>query len=695
MSTPDDIRNVAILGHKGAGKTALVEAALFVAKVTPKLGRAGDRASGLDDSPEERAHLTTLEARPVTLRWNGRKVHLIDTPGEASFVADARLALAACDAAIVCVSARDGVQTGTERALQWVRERKVPCLVVVTKMDDEHARPDEVISEVKTHLKTPVAVMEVPDGVGPSFHGVIAVRTGRAWIGKPEAPNSTASIPVPPESQPRVLEARAHLVDDVAGTDDALTEKYLDRGDLSQEELDVGARHAVADCKLIPVYEASCTMPSGIVALLDGVVDLLPSPAARPPFQGDTDGELRTADAHGPLAALVFKTHIDPHSGKVSYVRVLSGTLQQDASVAVNNNGHRDRIGVLSQGTWKETKPIPAAVAGEICAVAKLKAAKTGDTLSDEKKPFVVKLAPAPPALYARTLLVGGSAGKGLEEKAAQALLRICEEDPGLVFTHDAVSREMLLEGLGALHLDITVERLRRRTSIDCHLGPPRIPYRETVRGRAVGVEGKQKKQTGGHGQFGVCTIDLEPMPRGAGFVFEDAIVGGAIPRQFIPSVEKGVRRAMERGMLAGYPLVDFKVRLVDGKHHSVDSSDAAFQVAGARALRAAMQQAHLVLLEPIARLEVTVPSAYLGEVIGDIHSRGGRVTGTDSAGSDSVVEALLPLANTLEYEPKLTSITSGRGTFVLGFDHYDFCSPHTTDKVVRESGFKHVDDED
>jgi elongation factor G len=692
MSTPGDIRNVVVLGHKGAGKTSLVEAALFVAKVTPKLGKAGDRASGLDDSPEERAHLTTLEARPVTLRWNGRKVNLVDTPGEASFVAEARLALTACDAAIVCVSARDGVQTGTERALNWVRERRMPCLVVITKMDDEHAKPDEVVADVKKHLKTPIAIMEVPDGVGPAFHGVIAIRTGKGWIGKPEAPNSTASLPVPPESQPRVAEARAHLVDDVAGTDDALTEKYLNDGDLTQEELDVGARHAVEQCKLIPVYEASCTMPAGIVALLDAVVDLLPSPAQRPPFEGATDHEVREPKADAPFAAFVFKTHIDPHAGKVSYVRVLSGTLKPDLGVLVGGDSHRDRIGVISQGTWKETKPITEAVAGDIVAVAKLKVARTGETLSDEKKPFVAKLPPAPPALYSRTLIVEG---KGVEEKAAQALQRICEEDPGLVFKHDAISREMLIEGLGALHLDITVERLRRRASIDCRLGPPRIPYRETIRGRAKNVEGKQKKQTGGHGQFGVCYIDLEPMPRGAGFVFEDAIVGGVIPRQFIPSVEKGVRKAMERGMLAGYPFVDFKVRLIDGKYHAVDSSDAAFQVAGARALRAAIQQSQPALLEPIARLEVTVPSDYLGDVIGDINARGGRVTGTDSQGENSVIQALLPLASTNDYEPKLTSITSGRGAFTLAFDHYDFCNPHTTEKVVKESGFKHVEEED
>jgi elongation factor G len=692
MSTPDDIRNVVVLGHKGAGKTSLVEAALFIAKATPKLGRPGERSSGLDDSPEERAHATTLEARPVTLRWNGKKVNLVDTPGEASFAADSRLATAACDAAVVCVSARDGVETGTERALEWVREQHMPCVLVLTKMDDEHARPDDVVAEVKKHLAAPITMMEVPDGVGASFHGVIAVRTGKAWIDKPEAPNSTGSIPVPPASRPRVAEARAHLVDDVAGTDDALTEKYLTEGDLSQEELDTGAQHAIAEGKLIPVYEASCTMPSGIVALLDAVADLLPPPSRRAPFPPASEGEPREPRADGPLAALVFKTHIDPHAGKLSYLRVLSGTLKQDANVVVGGNSHRERIGVLSQGTSKETKPVAEAVAGDIVAVAKLKAARTGDTLSDEKKPFVAKLPPSPPALYSRTLLVEG---KGVEEKAAQALQRICEEDPGLVFKHDALGREMLLEGLGALHLDITLERLRRRASIDCRLGPPRIPYRETIRGRARGVEGKQKKQTGGHGQYAVCYIDLDPLPRGGGFVFEDAVVGGAIPRQFISSVEKGVRKAMERGTLAGYPLVDLKVRLIDGKHHAVDSSDAAFQVAGMRALRAAILQAQAALLEPIARLEVTVPNDCLGDVIGDLNARGGRVTGTGSRGASRVVEVLLPLAATSDYEPKLTSITSGRGSFALAFDHYDFCAPHTAEKVVKESGFKHVDEED
>jgi len=692
MTTTAEIRNVAILGHKGAGKTSLVEAALYIARVTPKLGRATDRASGLDESPEERAHATTLEARAVTLRWNGAKVNLIDTPGEASFLVDARLALGVCDAAIVCVSARDGVQTGAERALSWVRELRMPCLVVITKMDDPNARPDEVIADVKRHLTTPVTVMEVTDGVGSTFHGVIALRTGKAWIDRPEAPASTAGVPIPPDSQPRVAEARAHLVDDVAGTDDALTEKYLNEGGLSQAELDRGAREAVDDCKLLPVYEASCTMPSGIVALLDGIVDLLPSPARRAPFVGEGTDEVRTADPEGPLAAVVWKTHVDPHAGRVSYVRVLSGKLTPEAQVVIAATGQHERVGALSQGTGKETKPVAEVVAGDISAVAKLKLARTGDTLCDEKKLWRATLPSHPPALYARTLIVEG---KGALDKSALTLQRICEEDAGLVFKHDQETRELVLEGLGAFHLDVTLERLRRRGAVDCRLGPPRVPYRETVRGRAKTVEGKVKKQTGGHGQFAVCHIDLEPLPRGSGFVFEDAIVGGVVPRQFIPSVEKGVRKALERGVLAGFPVVDVKVRLVDGKYHAVDSSDAAFQMAGGRALRAALQASQPILLEPIARLEVTVPGEHMGDVIADINARGGRVTGRDGAESGSVILALVPLASTNDYEPKLTNITSGRGTFALAFDHYDYCSPFTTEKVVKESGWKHVEDDD
>lgn len=676
MRLVEDIRNVAIVGHKGVGKTSLVEAMLYLAKATPRLGRAGDRASGLDDTPEEKAHAATLETRAASLRWQNKKINVLDTPGEASFAADARLALAAADAAIVCVSARDGVETGTERALRWVREAHLPCVVVLTKMDDDAARPDEVVDEVRAHFKTPVAVMELPHGAGHGFRGVIAVRTGEAWVGAPESPARHDAVPVPPESKPRFEAAHAHLVDDVAATDDTLTEHYLNDGDLTQAELDAGARAAVRASKLVPLYEVASTMPSGIAALLDAIVDTLPPPSV---------------DEAAPPAAIVFKTHVDPHAGRISYVRVVSGTIATDPLV-VGSSGQKERASQILQGTGKDMKSLAQAVAGDIVALTKLKTARSGDTLADEKCASPPALPARPPALFSRALAFDT---KGIEDKAVQVLSRLAEEDPGLAFAHEEQSRALVVSGVGAMHLDVTLERLKRRASIACTFGPPRVAYRETIRGSAAKVEGKQKKQSGGHGQFAVCVIDVAPAPRGAGLVFEDAIVGGVVPRQFIASVEKGVRRAMEHGTLAGYPVVDIAVRLVDGKTHSVDSSDAAFQVAGFRALRAALAQASPCVLEPIAKLEITIPPDSIGDVIGDLNGRHGKVLGTDDAAGATAISALVPLAATLDYEPKLTALTHGRGVFAIAFDHYDYCSAAIQDKVIAESGYKQVVDED
>lgn len=700
MGSVEEIRNVAVLGHKGAGKTSLVEAALYLAKATPRLGRNGDRASGLDDSPEEKAHAATLETRVATLRWRDKKITLLDTPGEASFQADSRLALAAADAAIVVVNGRAGVEIGTERALRWVRETRTPCVVVVSKMDDDNARPDEVIAEVREHLGKSLAVMELPQGKGHDFHGVIAVRTGKAYLGDHETPASARPLSAPPESRRELDAAHAHLVDDVAATDDVLTEHYLEGGDLTQGELDEGTRKAVLAGKLVPLYEVSSTGPSGVAALLDAIAELLPAPSARAAWRGREGGveAERLAAADGPLAAFVFKTHVDPHAGRASWVRVLSGTLRADSSLVCAQTGQKERPAQLLQGTPREPKIVSEAVAGEIVAVTKLKSARTGDTLADEKRPFTAELPPRPVALFSRALLVEGHNGNGkaAEDKAAQAVLRLTEEDPGLVFAHEESGRSMLLSGLGPLHLDVTLERLRRKVGIDAKLGPPRVAYRETIRGAATKIEGKLKKQTGGHGQYAVCVLDLEPLPRGAGFAFEDAVVGGAVPRQFIPSVEKGVRRALERGKLAGYPVVDVKVRLVDGKSHSVDSSDAAFQAAAVRAFRAAVLASRPTLLEPIARLEISFPREAMGDVLGDLSSRHGKVLSTGDSGESVLVTALLPVAQTLDYEPQLTAITRGRGHFTMAFDHYDFCPKDVEDKVIRDSGMAAAaDDED
>src|SRR5215468_3835395 len=689
----EDIRNVAVVGHKGAGKTALVEAMLYLAKVAPKLGKAGDRGCGLDDSPEERAHMSTLESRLVSLSWGGKKVNLIDTPGETSLFADTRMALNAADAVLLVVSARSGVETGTERLSRWILQTRTPCLVVLTKVDDEHARVDEVIAEVRA-LKEPITVMEVPTGTGPAFRGVVDERTGKAWVGKPEAPSALEPSEIPPELKKQVEEVHAKLVDDIASTDDALTDRYLTEGDLAQREIDEGARKAVLAAKLVPMYCASSAIPVGIAALLDAIVDLLPSPLDRPAWKGtnaDKSASERATKLDTPVAAFVFKTHIDPHAGKTSYLRILSGTLSSDAQLTCAKDGHRERVAQLLQGAGKELKAMPNAVAGDLVCATKLKTVRTGETLSDEKHPFTLSLPDPPPPLFSRAVLTA----KGLEEKVAVAIQRMVEEDPGLSFSHREESRELIVSGLGALHLEITLERLRRRLGVECKLGPPRIPYRETMSRKVTNVEGKQKKQTGGHGQFGVCYIDLEPLPRGSGFVFEDAIVGGVIPRQFIPSVEKGVVRAMNQGVIAGYPVVDVKVRLVDGKYHSVDSSDAAFQVAGYRAFRAAAAGAHPVLLEPIAKMEVTVPSESMGDVVGDLNSRHGKVLSTNIDGETTTISAYVPLAQTLEYEPVITGMTRGRGTFTIAFDHYDFVPALVQEKIVRESGFKALVEED
>ena len=694
MTAPTDVRNVALIGHKGSGKTSLAEAMLFVAKATPKLGRVDDKSSSLDDTAEEKEHGASLEASVAHLSWNGKRVNLVDTPGEGSFLAETRLALGAVDAAILVVSAKDGVEPITERVFAWVKELALPCLVVITKVDAENARPDDVAQEVKSRLKAAIAVMEIHAGEGASYQGVVALRSGKAWIGKPEGPGAVAMAV--PEGSAKVAEsARARLVDDVAGTSDDLTEKYLTEGDLTRDELDRGARDAVKARAIVPVFFASGTRPSGVAALLDAIVELVPPPNEHAPWQGIANkkaaGE-RAPAASAPTAAYVFKTSIDPHAGRTSFVRVLSGILKAESTVLNTSTGAQEKVGKLLEVTGKDAKSLDEAKAGDIVAITKLKATHSGQTLADEKSPFVY-LAPAlPPPLFSRGVRFEG---KGAEEKVGTALHRLAEEDPGLRVTLDETTRELVVAGLGALHLEITVERIRRRVGIDCRLGPPHIAYKESITKKVAGVEGKHKKQSGGHGQFGVCYLDLEPLGRGDGFVFEDAVVGGAIPRQFIPSVEKGVVKAMAKGFLAGFPMVDLKVRLYDGKAHDVDSSDAAFQLAGSKGFKAAAAQAHAVLLEPVVKLQVSVPGSTMGDVIGDLNSRRGRISGTDTVDGATIVNAFVPLSEVLEYESKLKSMTQGKGTFSMVVDHLEIVPPAIQEKVIRESGFKVEADEE
>ena len=610
-TAPADIRNVAFIGHKGSGKTSLAEAMLFVAKATNKLGKVDDKSSILDESAEEKEHACSLEASVNSLSWNGKKVNVVDTPGEGSFLAETRLALGAVDATVLVVSGRDGVQPITERVFAWSRQLGLPCLVVVTKVDAENAKPDEVVAEIKARLKAPVAVMEVHVGEALAYQGVVSLRTKKAWIGKPEGPATVAGA-IPATLAKEVESARAKLVDDIAGTSDDLTEKYLTEGDLTQEELDQGLREAVLKGAVVPIYFASGTRPSGVAALLDALVELVPAPTEHAAFKGTVPDKktdaTRAPTAESPAAVFVFKTSIDQHAGRTSFARVLSGKLVADSTLLNASTGHPERVGKLVNVVGKEAKQIDEAAAGDIVALQKLKATHSGQTLSDERHPFLYTAPELPPALFSRGVKFEG---KGAEEKVGTALHRLMEEDPALGVHTDESTRELVVSGQGALHLEITVERIRRRIGIDCRLGPPHIAYKETITRKVTGVEGKHKKQSGGHGQFGVCYLDIEPTSRGEGFVFDDAVVGGSIPRQFIPSVEKGVVKAMARGFLAGFPMIDVKVRVYDGKSHDVDSSDAAFQLAASKGFKAACAQAKAVLLEPIVKLHVTVPREY------------------------------------------------------------------------------------
>jgi elongation factor G len=701
MFAPDDIRNVAIIGHKGSGKTQLAEAMLYVAKATPKLGKVDEKSSILDESIEEKEHACSLETSVASLSWGGKKINVVDTPGEGSFLADTRLALGAVDAAILVVSGKDGVQPITERVFAWTRELGIPAIVVVTKVDAENTKPDEAVNEVKSRLKVPVCAMEARIGEGPQYEGVITLRTQKAFLGKPEGPTAVTPGAVPANLKAQVDNSRARLVDDVAGTDDALTEKYLTEGDLTQDELSDGLRHAIAGSKLYPVYFVSSVKPSGIVGLLDAIVELVPPPHAHAPFKGTVPttkagaqpaAAERMATPDAPLAVYIFKTSWDQHAGLTSWARVLSGTLKPDSSLINSQTGNSERLGKIAYAVGKEMKPLDVAPAGDIVALPKLKATRTMNTLTDERHPFAYSFPELPPPLFSRGVKFEA---KGGEDKVATALHRLAEEDPGLHVGQEESTREMVVSGLGSLHLEITVERIRRRIGIDCRLGPPHIAYKETITKKATAIEGKHKKQSGGHGQFGVCYIDMEPMPRGGGFVYEDAIVGGAIPRQFIPSVEKGIVKSMARGYLAGFQMIDVKVRIYDGKYHDVDSSDAAFQMAGSKAFKAAAAQCHAVLLEPIVKLHVTVPQTATGDVIGDINSRRGRILGTDSVDDLTIVNAYVPLSEVLEYESKLKSMTQGKGTFGMAVSHLEICPPMVQDKVIKDSGFKAAEDDE
>lgn len=685
-----EIRDVVVIGHGGSGKTSLGEAILFDAKLVTRLGRVDDETSNLDSEPEEKKRRGTINPHVYAVEWQKGKLNLIDTSGQGDFIVDTMVAIGAADCALCVVSASDGVQVYTEKTWEEADGLHMPRVLFVNKMDRERADFDGVLEQARRVLSPAAVAVQLPIGAESSFEGVVDLIGQQSYRFSEDGRDVTVGE-VPAAMAAAVKEARDKLIEEVAGSDDELMSVYFDAGTLTDEELQIGLQRAVAAGKLFPVFCGSAAQNRGVQALLDGLTALLPPASAgrSRTGTGKAGAEVRRSPKSSePMSAYVFKV-IPSEVGKLALVRIVSGKISADAPIWNATHEKGERVGQLYVFTPGKRTSVPEAHAGDIVGLAKLKQTRIGDTFSDEKE--LVKFAPpAIPAPVVRYSL--HIKGKTDEAKLAQKLHDIHEEDLALSVEYDPATKETLIGGCGPVHIEATLDKLRR-VGVEVDLAPPRVPYLETIRGRAKNVEGKHKKQTGGKGQYGVCYLDLEPAPRGSGLQFEDAIVGGSIPRQFIPSVEKGIKERMVRGGLAGYPIADVKVRLFDGKYHDVDSDSRSFEMAGSKGFLTAFKQAQPVLLEPYMKIEVAIPEEYMGSIIGDLNNRRAHIGGMEAKGKSQVVMAQIPMSETLDYSAFLRSATGGRGSFSLATSHYAEMPQQLADKVIAAK--KHVEEEE
>jgi elongation factor G len=688
------VRNVGLLSHNGGGKTSLVEAILFDTGEITRLGTVNDGTTTMDYDPDETKRQISINAAFGFCEWQRHRLTCIDTPGAANFIADTHSALRVMDGAIVLVSAESGVKAQTERVWQWVEQFGLPRLVFMNELDHERANFAQALGIAQKAFDNKLVPVQVPLGEGGQLEGVIDLIRMRALVYRNDLSGAVTEAAIPDAHQELASQFQSQLIERVAESDDDLLEKYLERGELSMEELRTALRAATLRGDLAPLAVGSALRNIGVQPLLDLVVDFLPSPLERPPVEGtrprSSDVVVRQPLEKEPLTALVFKTIADPYAGKLNLFRVFSGQLSSDSTVYNSTRDERERIGQIFMLQGKSQTPVGVAAVGDIVAVAKLKATATGDTLCDEKDPIVLPAIefPKPSISFAVE-----PKSKADEEKVSQGLARLLEEDPTLHVDRDAQTRELLVSGLGEQHLEVVVDRLRRKFGCDVEMKTPRVPYKETIRS-STKVQGRYKRQSGGRGQYGDCWLEVEPLPRSGGFEFVDKIVGGVIPRNYIPSVEKGVQEAMEHGPLAGYPAVDIKVTVYDGSFHPVDSSDMAFKIAGSMGFKKGVIQADPVLLEPLMTMEITVPEDTMGDVIGDLNSRRGRVLGMDGTGSTKVIRAQVPMAEVLRYASNLRSMTGGRGNFTMEFSHYEEVPPHLAERIIAEAAREREDKE-
>jgi elongation factor G len=680
---PAKIRNVTLLGHRGTGKTSLVEAMLFAAGATTRLGSVAEGTTVADFDDDERRRGMSITASLCHVTWEGVKVNLIDTPGESSFHADTLASLRAADAALMVVNATTGVEVQTERLWERAGEAGLARAVVVNMMDRDRASFDRTVEALK-ELDSGCVAVQMPIGEEGDFRGVVNLvsMTATTYEGGPEGTTG----PVPDDLAERAAAAREELVEKVAEADDALIERYLEGEEIGTEELIGALCTAIVERRLHPVVcAAGAKLGAGVDRVLDLIVEGLPSPAAvgswpaTDPATGEPT-ELRLSE-DGPAVAYCFKTLADQFSGKINLLRVFSGTLPSDTQVIAARTGAKERVGQLFTLQGKEHVPMSEVGPGDIGAVAKLKDVTTGDMLTTGAATAILEPVAYPAAVMSFAV---AAKDKADDDKVVASLRRLGEEDPTLDLHREQQTGDLIVAGLSQMHVEVIVERLHRRFGLEVDLKPPRVPYRETITAAAE-AEGKHKKQSGGRGQYGDCWLRVEPQERGGGFQFVDKIVGGAIPRPFIPAVEKGVVEAMEHGELGGYPVVDVRVTLYDGKFHAVDSSEMAFKIAGSLGMKAALAKAHPVLLEPIMQVEVAVPEEQVGDIMGDLNQRRGRPLGMEAKGHTEIVRAEVPMAEMLTYANDLRAMTGGRGDYHMEFLRYEQVPAHLLPKAVEQ----------
>jgi elongation factor G len=681
----EGIRNIALVAHGGAGKTSLAEAMLFDAGVIKRLGRIEEGNTALDFEPEEIKRTSSISTGFHQLSWKKHALTLLDTPGDQNFFSDTKTCLQAADAAVVVIDAVDGVKVQTEIGWEFLDDFKLPRAIFINKLDRERADFQRTFEDAKGMFQPKPIILQLPIGAEAGFKGVVDLIAQKAYVYGDDGKAKASDVPA--EMKDRVAAEREALIENIAEADDALVERYLEGETLSEEDLRNALRKGTLARTFTPVICGSSTRNIGIDLFMDMIVAAMPSPIDRGPKIGKDPASgkeiERRPDPKAPFSALVVKTITDPYAGRLTLFRVFSGVIGADGTFYNAKKEVRERYNQLLVILGKEQKPVEGGGPGSIVAVAKLKETGTGDTLCDEgNKILFTPVTPIPTlisyALSAKT--------KGDEDKVFTSLTRLLEEDNSLRIDRLAETKEIILHGQGQIHIETTVERLKRKFNVEVQLNIPKVPYRETIK-KKVRVQGRHKKQTGGHGQFGDCWVQFEPQPRGKGFEYVDAIVGGSIPRQYIPAVEKGIVESAQRGVLAGFPCVDFRATVDDGSYHAVDSSEMAFKIAGSLAFRKAAEQADPVLLEPIMKVTVIAPDEFMGDIMGDLNSRRGRVLGMENAGKNQVINAYVPMAEFQTYAPDLRSMTGGRGIYRMEFSHYDEVPAHIGQKIIEAAG--------